>query len=175
VLTFFIAGLLYLLRFERVDNLGAYRIPSGTGILIRSVYITYIHLARFGYRILALNKAFLSPPKCLYGDICHEEALMSRNKTLGMMSTALLIIVIVALVVTPGAWAKNKFKTLHRFPNGGKDGKAPTAGLVFDTAGNLYGTTAYGGGKRDAGTVFRLTPDPDGSWRETLPLATFAA
>src|SRR5262249_18864339 len=29
MLTFFIAGLLYLLRFERVDNLGAYSIPSG--------------------------------------------------------------------------------------------------------------------------------------------------
>jgi hypothetical protein len=29
VLTFFIAGLLYLLRFERVDNLGAYSIPFG--------------------------------------------------------------------------------------------------------------------------------------------------
>ena len=26
---FFIAGLLYLLRFERVDNLGAYSIPFG--------------------------------------------------------------------------------------------------------------------------------------------------
>jgi hypothetical protein len=37
VLTFFIAGLLYLLRFERVDNLGAYRIPSETGLLIPSV------------------------------------------------------------------------------------------------------------------------------------------
>jgi hypothetical protein len=29
VLLFFIAGLLYLLRSERVDNLGAYSIPSG--------------------------------------------------------------------------------------------------------------------------------------------------
>src|SRR5512136_1823721 len=37
VLTFFIAGLLYLLRFERVDNLGAYSIPSETGLLIPSV------------------------------------------------------------------------------------------------------------------------------------------
>jgi hypothetical protein len=35
VLIFFIAGLLYLLRFERGDNLGAYRIPSETGILPR--------------------------------------------------------------------------------------------------------------------------------------------
>ena len=29
VLLFFIAGLLYLLRFEHVDKLGAYSIPSG--------------------------------------------------------------------------------------------------------------------------------------------------
>ncbi len=36
VLIFFIAGLLYLLRFERVDNLGAYRIPPETGLLIPS-------------------------------------------------------------------------------------------------------------------------------------------
>jgi hypothetical protein len=36
VLTFFIAGLLYLLRFERVDNLGAYSIPPETGLLIPS-------------------------------------------------------------------------------------------------------------------------------------------
>ena len=34
VLLFFIAGLLYLLRFERVDNLGAYSIPPETGLLI---------------------------------------------------------------------------------------------------------------------------------------------
>ena len=36
VLTFFIAGLLYLLRFERVDNLGAYSIPSETCLLYTS-------------------------------------------------------------------------------------------------------------------------------------------
>jgi hypothetical protein len=35
-LTFFVAGLLYLLCLEHVDNLGAYRIPSGTGLLIPS-------------------------------------------------------------------------------------------------------------------------------------------
>jgi hypothetical protein len=41
VLIFFIAGLLYLLRFERVDNLGAYRIPPETGLLIPSVNRSY--------------------------------------------------------------------------------------------------------------------------------------
>jgi len=34
------AGLLYLLRFERVDNLGAYRIPPETGILMEG-HFTY--------------------------------------------------------------------------------------------------------------------------------------
>ena len=38
----FIAGLLYLLRFKRVDNLGAYRIPPETGILIPSSFINYL-------------------------------------------------------------------------------------------------------------------------------------
>jgi hypothetical protein len=40
VLTFF-AGLLYLLRFERVDILGAYRTPSETGLLIPSDYASW--------------------------------------------------------------------------------------------------------------------------------------
>ena len=40
VLIFFIAGLLYLLRFKRVDNLGAYRIPPETGLLIPSDFVS---------------------------------------------------------------------------------------------------------------------------------------
>jgi hypothetical protein len=46
VLIFFIAGLLYLLRFERVDNLGAYSIPPETGLLIPSVYDSKSEIAR---------------------------------------------------------------------------------------------------------------------------------
>jgi hypothetical protein len=40
VLIFFIAGLLYLLRFERVDNLEGYRIPPETGLLIPSGFVS---------------------------------------------------------------------------------------------------------------------------------------
>ena len=36
-------------------------------------------------------------------------------------------------------------------------GASPYAGLIKDRAGNLYGTTAYGGGNAD-GTVFEVTP-----------------
>lgn len=45
---------------------------------------------------------------------------------------------------------------------GGKDGIAPDAELIADKQGNLYGTTAYGGGKgcggSGCGTVFKVSP-----------------
>ena len=45
---------------------------------------------------------------------------------------------------------------------GGKDGDTPYAGVVFDTQGNLYGTTLYGGstacGATGCGVVFKVTP-----------------
>jgi uncharacterized repeat protein (TIGR03803 family) len=44
-----------------------------------------------------------------------------------------------------------------------KDGYLPQAGLSFDTAGNLYGTT-YQGGAFNVGTVFQLAP-VKGSWK----------
>src|SRR5437773_9214457 len=47
VLIFFIAGLLYLLRFERVDNSGAYSIPSDTGLLIPSVCVSNSRMCPF--------------------------------------------------------------------------------------------------------------------------------
>ncbi len=40
---------------------------------------------------------------------------------------------------------------------GGSDGAFPSAGLVMDAAGNLYGTTGFGGAP-NAGTVFKLDP-----------------
>jgi uncharacterized repeat protein (TIGR03803 family) len=55
---------------------------------------------------------------------------------------------------------------------GGLDGDGPYAGVVFDTAGNLYGTTAAGGtiaGLTGNGSVFKLAPPTvqGGSWTET--------
>src|SRR5439155_251476 len=55
----------------------------------------------------------------------------------------------------------------HLPPHMGRveDGENPMAGLIFDAAGNLYGTTAFGGlTPQFAGIVVRLTPNADGSW-----------
>jgi len=55
----------------------------------------------------------------------------------------------------------------------GNDGYYPWAGVTFDAAGNLYGTTFYGGGQgcyngEGCGTVFELTPSAGGRWTETI-------
>jgi uncharacterized repeat protein (TIGR03803 family) len=61
-----------------------------------------------------------------------------------------------------GSWTK---KEIHRFA-GGSDGAFPESGLVFDKAGNLCGTTETGGAHR--GTVFKLAPNANGTWTETV-------
>ncbi|MGA8299041.1 MAG: choice-of-anchor tandem repeat GloVer-containing protein [Terriglobales bacterium] len=49
------------------------------------------------------------------------------------------------------------FSSLYSFS--GADGMSPSAGLVADAAGNLYGTTTWGGTNPGYdGTVFKLTP-----------------
>jgi uncharacterized repeat protein (TIGR03803 family) len=56
----------------------------------------------------------------------------------------------------PGANGQWSEKVLHSF-SGSPDGNLPEGSLTFDSAGNLYGTTAAGGGY-DAGAVFEITP-----------------
>jgi uncharacterized repeat protein (TIGR03803 family) len=53
------------------------------------------------------------------------------------------------------------------------DGARPYSSLVRDAAGNLYGTTYYGGGIDDFGTVFELSPpaSKSGSWTEKIVYA----
>jgi uncharacterized repeat protein (TIGR03803 family) len=61
-----------------------------------------------------------------------------------------------------GGWTE---KVLYSFA-GGNDGSLPTSTLIFDAAGNLYGTTTTGGHPGcDCGTIFKLKPNP---WREVI-------
>jgi uncharacterized repeat protein (TIGR03803 family) len=74
-------------------------------------------------------------------------------------------------------------KTLYSFcgrPNC-PDGEDPLAPLTWDAAGNLYGTTLYGGngppkcvGGLGCGVAFQMTPNSDGTWKYHV-LHRFAA
>ena len=55
--------------------------------------------------------------------------------------------------------------TIYNFQNLA-DGSYPLGGLVFDSAGNLYGTTSSGG-PYSAGVAFELSPASGGSWTFT--------
>jgi uncharacterized repeat protein (TIGR03803 family) len=57
-------------------------------------------------------------------------------------------------------------QVLYSF-QGGKDGALPGAGLIFDSAGNLYGTTSSNFGS-ECGTVFKLAPNGKGGWTESV-------
>ncbi len=68
--------------------------------------------------------------------------------------------------LTPGA-SKWTEKVLHSFENDANDGCGSVAGLTVDAAGNLYGTTFYGGLYND-GTIFKLTLGTNGKWTEKV-------
>jgi len=73
-----------------------------------------------------------------------------------------------------GDWTET---VLYSF-QGGKDGYVPQGNLTFDSAGNLYGVTLYGGGYgscnspyyQNCGTVFELSPPKakGGKWKEKV-------
>jgi len=65
-----------------------------------------------------------------------------------------------------GQWSRT---VLYEF-TGGPDGGNPFGGLVLDAAGNLYGTTAFGG--NGFGVVFQLSRTSNGAWKQTV-LYTF--
>ena len=63
-------------------------------------------------------------------------------------------------VSSGGSWTEN---VLHQFQFQGTDGDGPVGGLIFDAAGNLYGSTVSGG-YYGAGTVYELSPSGN-YWR----------
>ncbi len=94
---------------------------------------------------------------------------MSSSRFRYFMSRTLVIAV--TLIVVNSAWGASKEKVLYSF-TGATDGGDPAAGLIFDKAGNLYGTTVVGGTgaacSGGCGTVFKLTKNSSGKWTETV-------
>jgi uncharacterized repeat protein (TIGR03803 family) len=81
--------------------------------------------------------------------------------------------VVFKLTHTTHGWVST---VLYTF-TGGADGAVPANGVILDSAGNLYGTTYFGGytppdacqgPPTGCGVVFELTPTAHGPWKETV-------
>ncbi len=68
--------------------------------------------------------------------------------------------VVYKLTLSDGRWTES---AIHTF-SGESDGENPYSNVIFDTAGNLYGTT-FAGGANGYGTVYQLTPNGS-NWTE---------
>lgn len=69
--------------------------------------------------------------------------------------------------MTPKAGGGYTEVVLHNFISNRKDGLTPMSNLIFDSAGNLFGTTFYGGAE-GFGTVYELSPGSGNSWTENI-------
>jgi uncharacterized repeat protein (TIGR03803 family) len=87
-------------------------------------------------------------------------------------SALIAVVVLAPTCATRGATWKET--VLYSFTGIGANGIYPQAGVIFDAAGNLYGTTQCGGAKpctnNLGGTVFELTHPARGEqvWTETV-------
>jgi|SRR5580698_10692715 hypothetical protein len=85
-----------------------------------------------------------------------------QSPKLSIGFAALLAIFAVIMLMTATRAAAQTEKVLHSFNPNSMGAVYPATGLIFDAAGNLYGTTADGDCKgTKGGTVFELTPRPD--------------
>ncbi len=66
-----------------------------------------------------------------------------------------------------GTWS---YKIIRGFTNRNGEGYGSVSTPVVDAAGNVYGTTPYSGNKGEVkpGSVWELSPQPDGSWPEKI-------
>ncbi len=102
-----------------------------------------------------------------YGDLAFDQAgniygtTSYGGNTTGYCSDYGGCGVVFELSPSPEAWTEN---VLHAFQF--SDGAYPYAGVIFDSAGNIY-DTAEAGGTLAGGVVYELTPSGSG-WTETV-------
>lgn len=84
-----------------------------------------------------------------------------------IVATAVVVVASIACAQSSGPSPYSE-TMLYGF-QGGNDGAYPTASLILDSSGALYGTTSDGG-SMGYGTVFKLTPPASGQtqWTETV-------
>ena len=88
-----------------------------------------------------------------------------------------LLMLMAIVFATAAGWSSDTQTVLYTFQGihtGKSDGSSPYGGLLADSAGNLYGTTYYGGTAcallktKGCGTVYEVSPSSSGAWTETV-------
>ena len=80
----------------------------------------------------------------------------------GTLANGYIVGAVFELTPFGSSWTKS---LIYHF-TGKNDGSDPNGGVIFDSAGNLYGTTTYGGAN-GGGTVYELSPANRG-WNYSL-------
>ena len=72
----------------------------------------------------------------------------------------LILFTVLLIAASPASARKSHLHTLYSFCSQGgcTDGREPSAGVVMDAAGNLFGTTLFGG-DHGVGVVYELSPN----------------
>ncbi len=96
-----------------------------------------------------------------------RQSLRIRKK---LFHTALILAGLVTL--SAASCTGPRLRILARFDN--KDGSSPNGTLITDAAGNLFGTTEYGG-TNTYGTVYELSKTATGYSRKPTTLASFTS
>jgi uncharacterized repeat protein (TIGR03803 family) len=85
---------------------------------------------------------------------------MKGNEFLRTIAVPLAVFAAILMFVANAIAAGPTERVIYRF-KGSNDGSAPSATLLADKAGNLYGTTTAGGAgecQGGCGTIFELSP-----------------
>jgi uncharacterized repeat protein (TIGR03803 family) len=100
--------------------------------------------------------------------------MRSKKLSVGLAATLSILCATLFVTITPATGQTER--VLHTFANT-SGGQAPNANLIFDSSGNLYGVTEFGGNASchfqggpatTCGTVFELSPTSGGGWKETV-------
>ena len=104
-----------------------------------------------------------------------------NRKLLPLLLSGLGILIGAMVPVAAQDARANKFVVLYNFKGGATDGEFPVGAPVFDSSGNIYGSTMVGGTNpkcidtSGCGTIFQLAPQPGGGWKESILLDTLAS
>src|ERR1700686_2943183 len=94
--------------------------------------------------------------------------MVGKRQVVTLSSLTLAALVVLLPIVAPQAKAQTE-AVLYNFTGGAYD-VGPAGRLTSDGKGNFYGTTSSEG--QGWGTVFKLSPNHEGGWGETV-LYTF--